>query len=115
MKQKTPSQIKGMHEQLSAKKRIKICEACGSQKNIERNHAIIYAGKRLNEEYAIRALCKDCHRGNSGTIDHKANLICKINAITEGLEHLKATYPKRDWDQELKSYLFDFNKMYANT
>lgn len=100
-----------MHTSLDQLPRIKTCENKGQgtcRGRIERNHALIIAGKRLNEPYAIRALCTGCHRGNNGTIHKRADLICKINAITEGLDHLKATYPKTNWDQELKRYQFQF-------
>jgi 5-methylcytosine-specific restriction endonuclease McrA len=108
MKQKTPDEIKKMHERLSNLPRMFNCENCGSKQSIERNHAIIYAGKRLNEEYALRALCTSCHRGENGTINRRADLINKINAIQEGLEHLKVNYPKRNWKQELNRYLDEF-------
>lgn len=111
MEQKTQKEIKQMHEELSLLPRIKICEAKNIKclGGIERHHALTVAGKRLNEPYAIRALCSKGHHRPAplGVIDRRADLICKINAITEGLEHLKKHYPKTDWDQELRRYKYD--------
>ena len=109
MKQKTKTQINQMHDDLSKLPRMYICENCGCKSKIERNHAIIYAGKRLNEPYALRALCANCHRlKNNNRPTRRADLINKINAITDGLHHLQSNYPKRDWKQELKHYLDEF-------
>ena len=109
MKQKTRKQIKDMHEELSSEPRMFQCENCGSKRNIERNHALFYAGKKMEEPYALRALCANCHRlKNNNRPVKRADLVCKIHAITDGLQHLKANYPKRDWKQDLKRYLEDF-------
>lgn len=110
MAKKSPFQIKAMHKELDMLPRITKCEnpgnnACGGR--IERNHALFYCGRKIEEEYALRALCSECHRGNNGTIHRMADLVCKINAITEGMEHLKANYTKANWEQELRRYLFE--------
>lgn len=76
------------------------CEHCGSKKGIEWHHALIYAGRKLQEKYAIRALCVDCYRGENGTINAIAKQFCMLLAITEGLMNgIEAKYPKCDWRQ----------------
>ena len=95
-----PKEVKQKLEKLD---RMRKCEVC-AMPNVEWNHSLIYSRKQLQEVYAIRALCVRHHRGNNGTIDREADLVNKINAISEGLKHLKANYPKCDWEQELIRY-----------
>lgn len=76
------------------------CEHCGSTKEIEWHHALFYAGRKLQEVYAIRALCKKCHRETQGSINSTAKLFCQMLAITEGLMRgIEKDYPKCDWRQ----------------
>lgn len=105
-----PQQIKKKLETLP---RMKACEMCNAP-NVEWNHSLIYARKQLQEVYAIRALCVRHHRGNNGTIDREADLVNKINAITEGMKHLKANYPKCDWEQELSRYKIELRQLKEN-
>lgn len=91
-----------MREELSVLPRMKICHNCGSIKNIEWNHALIYAGKQINELFAIIALCSYCHRGNNGTIFKNAKDKCELFAIENGLGVLKVKYPRQNWEQRLK-------------
>lgn len=64
----------------------------------------MYSGRQINELYAIVPLCTKCHRGENGTINADIRGRTKLHAISEGLEHLEANYPKHNWRQEL-SYL----------
>lgn len=80
--------------------RMKRCEWCGSQNNLEWEHALKLK-TQLNEVYAIRALCRNCHRGNSGTTYRTIKDFVKLQAMVEGLEDLKIKYPKHNWTQEL--------------
>jgi len=91
---------------------MKKCVVCPSTQ-VEWNHALIYAGKQINEWYAIQPLCTSCHRGNNGTIHRKADLICKIKAIEMGLVALEIKYPKRNWAQELKQYKHELKICYG--
>jgi len=94
-----------VRDKLSKLKRMKSCENCGdSARKIEWNHALIYSGRQKQEPFAIRALCESCHRGNNGTINRRADVICKVNAITEGMKTLKRDYSKNNWEQELRRY-----------
>jgi len=91
-----------MREELAKLPKMRICHLCGSTTAIEWNHALIYQGRQINELYAIVALCRQCHRGNQGTIFKEAKEVCEIEAIKNGLEHLKINYPKFNWEQRLK-------------
>lgn len=106
MEKKKWIEIKKMHDALSWTPRMQSCEVLDTScsKTLERHHALIYAGKQIEEDFAIRSLCKRHHRGNNGTIDRRADLVCKINAITDGLDQLKRDYPRTNWEQELKKY-----------
>lgn len=87
-----------MRKELEGLSRMKKCEHCGSTKGIEWHHALIYAGRKMQEVYAIRALCVDCHRGENGTINAIAKQFTMLCAITEGLtKGLEQKYPKCDW------------------
>jgi len=101
---------KAINDQLNKLKRMETCECCGAS-DVQRHHALDYAKKSMQEVYAIRALCHHCHMGNSMKPIRKADVISKINAITEGLKHLKANYPKRDWDQELSGYKHELKRI----
>lgn len=103
-----PSNIKKKLEKLP---RMKACEHCNSTSNIQWHHALQYTKKSMQEEYAIRALCSDCHMGNSMKPDRRADVRSKINAIRDGMKDLKKNYPKRDWEQELRGYQYEMEKL----
>jgi len=100
-----PAKIKKKLEKLDRTKR---CECCGDSP-VQWHHCETYQGKQINEVYMIRALCADCHMGNSMKPYRRADLICKRNAIREGLKDLKKNYPKRDWEQELRRIQYELN------
>lgn len=83
---------------------MKKCCYCGTFENIEWNHAIQYAGKQLDEVYCLTPLCRNCHRGYSGTIKSEIKEFCEFLAITRGLPNLIKKYPKFKWLQR-KTYL----------
>lgn len=95
-----------MRARLEKEPRMGKCCACGATKDIEWHHPLKYRGSQINEDYAIQALCKPCHRGNNGTIDRYASVMSELVAITLGLKHLQEKYPKASppWLQR-KSYL----------
>jgi len=92
---------------------MKACEHCGA-KDVQWHHALQYAKKSIQEVYAIRALCYNCHMGNSMKPIRIADVISKINAIEEGMKHLKANYPKCDWEQELSRYKIELRQLKEN-
>lgn len=71
---------------------------------VEWDHALKYAGKQINEWYAIVPLCTQHHRGENGTISKEVRDFTELLAITRGLEHLQKQYPKTAWLQR-KQYL----------
>lgn len=91
--------------------RMRKCLGCGATQNIEWHHSIIM-NKQFNYPYCIQPLCKNCHRGYSGSIDPYAKLVCELTAITLGLSDLRRKHPKFDWlqrkkwlENKLKNYL----------
>lgn len=79
----------------------KFCFICG-RRQVEWHHALIYAGRQINEPYAIVPLCVKCHRGNNGTIYHDVKEKCELETIKNGLQDLKIKYPKFDWTKRLQ-------------
>lgn len=101
-----------IHKQLDEMEFMKKCIWCGTQQNIEREHSLIYAGKQINEVYSIQPLCRDCHRGYSGTIKREIKDYSEFIAIVRGLKDLVKKYPKFDWQrrkQELEYKLIRRN------
>ncbi len=58
-------------------------------------HAYIYAGKQINEKWAIIPLCVYHHLGE-GLDKHENQRIALSRATDEDL----AKYPKKDWEKE---------------
>lgn len=61
-------------------------------------HAWIYAGRKINEKWAIIPLCWYHHLGE-GLNKRLNQLVSLLRATPEDL----AKYPRKDWKQELKS------------
>lgn len=72
----------------------------GCDGRITWEHAFIYAGKQINEKWAIIPLCRYHHLGD-GLDKRKNQLIALQRATPEDL----AKYPKTDWEQLKKSLL----------
>ena len=68
-----------------------------TRKLIEWEHVFIYAGKQIQEWWAIIPICYLVHRG--GQLNKEINEWIALNRATP--EDL-ALYPKRDWIQRLK-------------
>jgi hypothetical protein len=49
---------------------------------------------QLNEWYAIISLCRQCHRGEFGTLRAEIKDFCEMLAITRGLEDLTKKIPE---------------------
>ena len=73
---------------------------------IEWEHAWIYAGKQVNEIWAIISICWWAHRG-PGLDKEKNQFVSLIRATDEELEK----YPRKDWAQ-IKKYLTGKYKAY---
>lgn len=101
-----------IRKQLSNSDRMKKCIWCGTQQNIEWEHSLKYSGKKVQEDFAIQPLCRDCHRGYSGTIKREIKDYSEFIAIVRGLKDLVKKYPKFDWQrrkQELEYKLIRRN------
>ena len=89
-------------QELENDPRMKHCIACKSME-VEWDHALTYAGRQLDEPYAIQPLCTNCHRGNSGRKQPYAKVVSELTAISMGLQDLQKRYPKTDWLQRKKT------------
>lgn len=103
-----------LRKKLSNMPHMEKCAWCVAKSNLEWHHAILYSGRQLNEWYAIIALCRQCHRGEFGTLRAEIKDFCEMLAITRGLEDLTKKYPKRNWvwekqwfEQKIKRYMND--------
>lgn len=71
--------------------------------NPEWEHAHKYAGRRVNERWAIIPCCTFHHRG--GGLDKNLNRYATLLRMTEEeLDEAKRKYPRENWDQ-LKKWL----------
>jgi hypothetical protein len=64
-------------------------------------HAIIYAGKQVQEKWAIIPLCEYHHLGKG--LDKQINIFIALSRATP--EELKK-YPRVDWEQEKKKAIY---------
>lgn len=103
-----------LRRRLSNEPHMRSCTLCGSKNELEWHHALNYARRQINEWYAILALCRNCHRGDFGTIKPEAKIWCELWAINRGLADLVKKYPRRNWaweknwlEQKVKRYMFD--------
>lgn len=84
-----------------SKKNVR-CAICGDKNNVEWHHVWIYAGRQINEHWAIVGACKNHHDRVNVEIEIKEQFerISLLQATDEDL----AKYPKKDWSQ-IKRYL----------
>ena len=65
---------------------------------IEWEHAILYAGKRLNEPWAIIPCCTSHNRGQGIVKEYN-----RYRALLRAdLDDISKRYPRHDWKQEFK-------------
>lgn len=88
-------------DELKIDPRMKRCAVCGTTVQIEWHHALIYAGRQIQEAFAIHGLCMRQHRDTNGSLDPYSRDFCEFLSIQKGLEVLKAKYPKSNWAQRL--------------
>lgn len=87
--------------------------SCGGRSTME--HAWKYAGRQINEVWAIIRLCARAHsvdqyQTKGGILDKRINEFISLTHATD--EDLKK-YPRTDWDQERKKaehYVRKINK-----
>lgn len=78
---------------------------------IEWEHAWIYAGKKIQEEWAIVPCCTYHHRGSG--LDKDYNRYCslvKAIKIYGSLDVIQQKYPKKNWLQEWEYLKTKFQK-----
>ena len=97
-----------MREKLAQEPRMKVCALSGLGRayggcsgGIEWDHVWIYAGKQINELWAIIGVCKGHHKAKDG------NRVVKDAICIASLKLAKpadlAKYPRKNWDQIKKS------------
>jgi len=93
-----------MRAELDAESRMHVCALSGKWRlygncdgRIEWDHVFIYAGKQINEKWAIVGVCKGHHRNKEGnrTIKDAIQRASLDLASTDDL----AKYPRKDWRQ----------------
>ena len=90
--------------ELLAQEKYQFCARCGTQ-GVHLHHALIYAGRQMNEAYAIVPACPKCHR--EVDTEPSAREFFQLLAIRGGLPQIASDYPKRDWFQEESRMLRD--------
>lgn len=90
-----------LRRQLSEDSFMKRCVYCGSPKDIEWEHSWIYAGRQINEWWAIVPLCRDHHRGKYASA--KVKRYGKWHSIMRGLKEAVQKYPRMNWHQIKKT------------
>ena len=69
---------------------------------IEWEHAYLYSGKRINEQWAIVPCCTSHNRGK-GIVKEYNRYIALLRAIKilpDGLDDLMRRYPRHNWKQD---------------
>ncbi len=74
---------------------------------VEWEHAIMYAGRQLNEPWAIVGVCTYHHRGNG--LNKNFNRFMAIRRAD--IEQVQAKYPKVDWWQVWNYLSKEFNSL----
>ena len=82
--------------------------------NIEFEHAWLYAGKQINEPWAIVPCCTSHNRGEGLDKNYNRYRALKRAVETIGLKDLQRRMPKKNWQQEWnylrKKYLINNKK-----
>lgn len=89
-----------LREELSKDPFMKKCVFTGDIKNVSWEHCWTYAGKQINEKWAIVPLRRDLN------VNMQANVkeYCRWISINRATDEDFAKYPKVDWQQK-KKYL----------
>ncbi len=76
---------------------------------VEWDHRFFYAGRQIDERFAIIGRCVLHHRGStiSARDNRLGEFLCLLRATPEEL----ARYPKIDWDQIWRPLHIEFHKM----
>ena len=91
-----------LREEIASDPFMKKCVYTGETKNISWEHCWIYAGKQVNEAWAIVPLRRDLNVNMRADVKE----YCQWVSINRAIEEDFKKYPKKDW-QQLKRYLND--------
>ncbi len=91
-----------LKKQLEADPEYKRCMLSGEKTCIEWHHCFIYAGKQINERWAIVALSKWIHRESPYSVHNNAKTMARVKLLALGRATSAdlAKYPKFDWGKE---------------
>ena len=81
------------------------CIVTGDTLNVSWEHCWTYAGKQINEPWAIVPLRRDLNVNMEG----KVKDFCRLASLNRATPEDLAKYPKVDWVQ-IKKYLISKNK-----
>jgi hypothetical protein len=87
-----------MREEIASDPFMKICCITGSM-DVTWEHCWIYAGKQINEKWAIVPLAREL---NTSHPPHDVKERCRLISLRRATKSDLAKYPKKNWDQELK-------------
>ena len=95
---------KKLREELSNDPFMNKCVYTGDTKDVSWEHCWIYAGRQINERWAIVPLRGDLNDSHPPTeVKEKCQLISLQRAKELGeWDNLKKKYPRHDWEQKLK-------------
>lgn len=102
---KIPTELK---ERLAADPRMKVCAAAhlgDCEGRIEWHHVWIYAGRQINESWAIVGACHYHHSEVNSNREVK-EAFERASLLLASVEDLD-TYPRKNWDQYI-SYLQEY-------
>jgi len=96
-----------LRKELSKDSYYKKCCLTKSNENIEWHHAWIYAGKQINEKWAIMPVCKEKHSAykDSDSIHNcliTRQIVKYLSLLRINLDYLCKKFPRIDWKQEFK-------------
>jgi len=89
-----------MREDIAKDPFMKRCVYTGDTQNVSWEHCWIYAGKQINEPWAIVPLRRDLNVNMTREVKDFCQLVSLRRATKEDLKK----YPKKDWKQ-IKRYL----------
>jgi len=94
-----------IRQKLASDPRMKRCcmPNC-ARKEIEWDHSFNYAGKSIQEAWAINPLCQYHHRGANGTLQSGVREWTEYISLQRAEWEDLAKYPRKNWPQ-LVSYL----------
>jgi len=90
-----------LKKSLEKDERMKRCIICGKL-NPNWHHIWIYAGKQINENWAIVALCEYHHTGSGW--NNEVKQFCEQYSLSIMTEADITKYPKKNWLQIKKFY-----------